>query len=792
MDTTLVYNFPNITKSDTITAVVSNFPDEFTLSDNAMGIGDSILHQINESNVKIDSVYSILQHGSAEGWGVAQVISIIAIPLIIAVFALSLPLILNAVWKMDSIYQSREVSRILDQSWQMILCLFLICINALLLLSWLLFPELQNRMVYTLPITTAGLVISVLIFYRAVRKFSNPYMIMDQLERRYRREFVLTYVKMKIRGWRLRLRRYIDQNDTSAKNVWDMMIGLNEYNVYYKPDHRYFDRLLAMLRIAIEKNDLTLYYAIKEALERRIQEIKIRSLDTAKMMPIYYKEADALFQFHRDAISLAGSSNDPTFQAGIIDSLSTIYSHSQLPVELNNIGILKSLAQLRGDNGLNVVKKYLNRVNYMYGYIRSMAIISNIVGVDLDEKRYRELLCHNHWRWLRAMHYIFCAYWWQKSGYKIASDVCPPKKRMVPTDMLPVCGADILYQCISALDNFDTRVSTYPIGEVFDISNDSMREMVISYTAFMMYYTANREKNYHAEPLDANERKCMDAVIPLINIAVDSKHIKNVLDQIQFDYTGIDIHAVIARAQNDVLYNESNNIYEQKLNDDRIREIKHQLEHCEQYIQSPIVEGLYRDDDIDYNEEILLRESTIAMAKDFYILPNHDGKLLYSITRSLGQDILNRYLYAWLTCIMQMNVSNKAWNLAHFTKNLRKYTSRNNEQYVLVSIDSPYDSFAYPHPQGIIYVQLSKHHVNLCASTKLFRENAKVAFLIRQDDLPSLRYEEGYESAECDIEDESSREKGLLNVRLNINPHLALRFTKNAKVLRIKCKKIGV
>lgn len=792
MDTTFVYNIPEIQLPDTIKAEVSNFPSEISLSGEVMHVYDSLQTQLSVQSLKIDSIYQLLQQHGAEGWGVEQVVSIIAVPLIISVFAFSLPMILNAIWKMDAQYQSRDVSRIVGYSWQSIVYIGCIMVNVGLLLVWLFAPQWQAGILKMLPYSTTALICSALLFYHAVRNFSNAFLLLKHTESRYKLDYLLTYIPMKIRGWRLRWHRYIDRDNQNAKNAWNTAIGLNEYNINYKADERYFNRLLALLRIVVSTNDLVLFYSVKDSLSKHVNEIKIRSLNRNSYAPIFYKEADAMFRFHRDAIALVGQCNEPTFQEDIIDSISSIYSHSQIPVEFNNNWILKSLAQLNGETGLNMVRRYLSRVNSMYGYIPTMAIISSVTGVDIDEKKFREYQCRREWRWMKDMHYMFCAYWWAKNEYQFVPEFCPAKTRMLQTDILPVCSADALYQCISTIDSIDTYSLTFPLGQVFAVTKESMRDMVLKYTVWLMYYTSKRDKLYYRQPLDKTKRACMSNVLSQLHDIAFGAFMKNVLEINQFSGGGISITDIINDAYKEVSYHETRKTYERKIYETRCNELKQRLMHCEQYAQTYVTEGIYREDNMPYTDESPIGEWTVALSKDFFIQSDNDGEKLYSLTRSVGRDVLNRYMYVWLECIGKMKTDTKTWDPIHFSKKIQEIVLKSKQSYVLVSMDSPLDTFAYPYPKGVMYNKISCHMLDLCATTKLYRENSQVAYLIRKDDLPTLQYEGGFDKAECKIDDESSREDGLLQVRLTVNPHLVMRFNKNARVLRILCKKISV
>lgn len=792
MDTTFVYNIPEIQLLDTITAEVSNFPDQIGLSDEVMCAYDSVLTQLTEANSKTDSIYHLLQQYGIEGWGVEQVVAIIAVPLIISVFAFSLPMILNAIWKMETEYHSRDISRLVGRSWQSIVYIVCIIFNVGLLLFWLFAPHRQTEIIRILPYSTTALIGSALLFYWNVRDLSNAFMLLKHIDRRYKIDYWLTYMPTLFRGWRLRLRKFFDNKDPVAKNAWNTAIGLNDYYVNYRADERYFNRLLALLRIVVSTNDLLLFYSIKESLSAHVNEIKIRSLNRNNYAPIFYKDADAMFRFHRDAIAVVGQSSEPTFQEDIIESVNSIYSHSQIPVEFNNNWILKALVQLNGDTGLKMVRLYLSRVNSMFNYIPSMAIIASVTGVDIEEKKDREFQCRREWRWMKDMHYMFCAYWWAKNEYRFVPEFCPAKTRMFPSNILPVCGADVLYQCISTIDSIDTLSLTFPLGQVFAVTKEYMRDIVLKYTAWLMYYTARRDNHYDRLPLDKSRRECIKNVLTQLDNEATGPFIKHVIEINRFDDTGIDIKSIIDDAYKEVSYHETRKTFERSIYKVRCNELKQRLWHCEQYAQSHVTEGIYREDEMLYTDESPIKEWTVALSKDFFIQSGYDGDQLYRLTNSIGRDILNRYAYVWLECVSRMNVRTKKWDPIHFSKYIQRSVKKDKHQYVLVSIDSPFDSFVYRYPPGIAHHSLSRHLLELCATTKLFRENYQVAYLIRKDDLPTLQYEKGFDHADCVIEDESSRKEGLMRVRLTVNPHLVMRYNKHAYVLRILCKKISV
>ena len=776
MDTTFVYNIPKITIPDTQEVVVTNMPEKVALTDDAISVFDSLQNQLLSSNAKMDSIYAFLQQRGIDGWGVGQLIAIIAIPLIIAIFAFTVPLLLNAMWKTEAIYQSRQISSMLSTSWQKKVYFVFIIISVATLLFWMFVPTLAGIITSALPYVTTGLVASAVLFYITVHNYNDPYEVLDHLESQYKREFRWTILRVKCTDCILRIRSFFDKNDKNAQEVWDLDISVNKHNPYYGVDKLYFMRVLALMRLAISKHDVHLFNFISLDEYTFISKIKLRSLNQDKAVPLY-QLADPMFAFYGDAISLVGQSSEPYFQDSIIRSLCVIFNHSQLPTDSHYMDILKAIARLNGDNGQSFVRRYMKRVNNMYSTIPSIPMIAYIEGRSVEEKKELEKTYRDQWRWIRDIHYMLCAYWWDRSDGALASAFVPSKKRKSPTDILPVNSTEILYQYVCTYSDIEENwMRKWYTEQIFDVSIDDMHDLIVRYTAFMMNYTANGNDDAYVEPLnDLMQKHEKEAILALID-AAKRMSLDGALP-------------VITKSETVMLSNETNGVYEQKLNPDLCIALINRLYHCEQYIKQPVVAGLFREETVVCDSEENLGEYVVIFNKEIFLQTAVEAKYVYNIVRYIEKDLFCRYVHAWFTSVGQMNVKEVSWKLAHFCRNLFNYMHGESKQYVVVSFDGTVDSFFHDYLEKIAYVPLTYGDVELFSKTKLYKECGETVFVIRKEDLPSQQYETGYDKATCSINDESSREEGMLSVRVNVNPHLVLRFNKSAKVLRIKCKR---
>ena len=74
--------------------------------------------------------------------------------------------------------------------------------------------------------------------------------------------------------------------------------------------------------------------------------------------------------------------------------------------------------------------------------------------------------------------------------------------------------------------------------------------------------------------------------------------------------------------------------------------------------------------------------------------------------------------------------------------------------------------------------------------TKIYLENENKLYIIRKEDMPSLQYEANHDKTICTINEEMSEDSCMQLVRMNIDPHMVVKYNKNAKIFRIVPEKL--
>lgn len=793
MDTTFVYNIPEVTISDTITALVTNMPEKIGLSDEVLSVYDSIQLQLNESNAKIDSLYHLLESRSADGWGIDQIVAIIAIPLMIAIFAFTLPLLFSAAAKIEKAYQCEAITMKLEGSWQRKLYMGSLIVSIGVLILMMLFPTVRAICIWTLPILCLVLVTSVLLFYNTVSNFSKPYWVVERLNGWFKGDYRKTLRNNVLRAKKWKVLNWTRKKDDVYLKIFKTFDEFNSYDPYWKADKRFYERLYALLLVAVNSENIELVSTIRSKWYEQIEQSKFRSFEKEGNVYWQFCFETELFSFHEKAITLLGQCSDSKFQDIAIANLYTTLDHAQLPWESDIMRVLHALVFLPRESGVRMVRRYMFKAHRMYMSVRRIPQMSYVCGEDVEHKKDKEIRCRQEWNWIRNIHYLLSAYWWNKGGYELLSAACPKQEYRYIFDLFPVSGVDVLYQHIHAMHAIESSIegiSEWQIGELFDTTKEEMMEIVNRYTTFLMYYTAHREKTYYPEAIEESVMDKVDRYMDAIGHLIDDKKVRLALEAIHMDVSCIPMVSYINECRQILLRDVQEDEYSKKINIETIRELKRLLSDSIQLVRTSSMEGIYRVDDEPFPNEIGFNKCSLKMDKPFFTLKEVDDHAIFQTSRNIANILSNRYLYAWLSAISQMHIETVDCDALHFKEQLIQYTGGDSNTYIVISLDSPFNTVVYPYYHNeFIWVELNKFGYSYCGNTKLFKENERVIYVMRIEDLPSLQYEPGHTHSECTIQDESSKKSGDLSVRFEIDPHLRLCYDKTAKVLRIRSKR---
>lgn len=235
----------------------------------------------------VDSITSVVVNIANEGAGYPSMVSVIAIPLIIAIFAFAAPLLRNVVNEIEIRYKCSEITNFFN-SYRPYLCFkSLLVINIFEVFVYALcleIPRFQYPQVFSaiLCVSTFCLVCSTLYFIRKSSQFSNPAM----LYKAFYEKLVCTnpfgsaydpsrglYTIIQYGEWRMFFRNLSKIIRRKGNLGSDFMLKINEREAFFK-------RLQSTLEVSYESHNLNSFDEICVLIRKKIDNYQNEIIST--------------------------------------------------------------------------------------------------------------------------------------------------------------------------------------------------------------------------------------------------------------------------------------------------------------------------------------------------------------------------------------------------------------------------------------------------------------------------------------------------------------------------------
>ena len=173
----------------------------------------------------------------------------------------------------------------------------------------------------------------------------------------------------------------------------------------------------------------------------------------------------------------------------------------------------------------------------------------------------------------------------------------------------------------------------------------------------------------------------------------------------------------------------------------------------------------------------------------------------HNVFYDLQQVFRSRYIYMMYEAISQMKIKDVEVKWGDFEQVFLKHVGENGDGYVIIDTDCNLDAMIRMDklPEGVMwsphrYYKKAYHYDAGLGSSFHLRDLPlgclfdDTVIIMRMADLPVLVPTSEIELPEVSIVDESSREKGWAPVRITVDPCLVARYSKTAKVVRVRFK----
>ena len=725
---------------------------------------------------QLDSIQSQIQAIAENGVGYNDVVSHIAFPLIIALFAFAFTYLFSVITRINDKYNSEHISKMFKKSWSYRCYMWgsgvsvgnLVLMGLLSLLlkdtAFLTFKGIMNWISLVVAGSYAGII---LWFVNTCLKYDDHQKMLDLIVERYEK----------------------DKKKNSAKNERT-------------------ERLIGLCRYAVREQNADL----KARILNKVDELDKAERDEKKGYTQFYT-----MRFYEHIVeTYIQTQQDSETERDLLWHWSRSFRHDQLPLTAVIYRMLGKMVEAVKRGRVSLYEVYMENCKLRYDYINKLHEVSFAVGENVEKQKKVDKESLETWRELRDVHYLAAAYLFSIGHFETAR-IMLKGIGIGNQSFFPVTTPQILKLFVNIKEKQDVNSgSFYHISMSIDkvIGHKYERDMLEKFTAFMLLLSEDPGED-DLYILNDEKRKILqdeyEELVKYGNLWKQHAEIVGLYPVIQEKQIEEQIKTGMERLTNGVISEEKPKLENKKKaspktffdlklspkDEEPVRELFNVILYNN---RGNITDGLNGDYTEDKREEVALGSYTFLTSKKTVLDTNiwrHP-----SVVNDMMQVFRTRFFYILYEALSQMKIKDVCVKWNEFEKPFLKYVGDKGRQFVILDTDSHLDGLLkmddlaegekwslHRHYKGAYYYNAGFGTMYNLRDVPLAESYNQTVMVVRFSDLPVIVPERDDIRPEVMINDEPNREIGWAAVRITAEPHLVAKYSKNAEVLRVMFKK---
>ncbi|MCR5152805.1 MAG: hypothetical protein K6A98_06600 [Prevotella sp.] len=727
---------------------------------------------------EIDSIQKQLQYVIDNGTGYSNAVAIIAIPLIIALFAFAFTYLFSVITRINEKYNSEHISGMFKTclpyrcymlgSAISVGYIILIGVLSLVLRGGEVHEVFMAVMNWTSLFVAGGYAAIILWFVHTCLNYDDHQKMLGLIEARYNKE--------KSNTWALNIR---------TQRLTDLCL--------------YAERTQNANLSAIVMN--------------RVNELdKTERIATNKNTTFYTKS------FYESIVeSYIQSPHDSEAERSLLWNWSRTFRHDMVPYTGVIYNMLGKMVEAVKRGRLSLFEVFMENCKLRYDYINEIPKVSYAKGENVDVLKKTEEECLDTWRELREVHYLAVAHLFTIGHYEVAGVL--RKSVGNSSTFFPTTAAQILKNYANSKEKQDEKTGSFfrisqsmsinkVIGHKYDL------EMLEKFTAMMLLLSVepDGEEEYL---LDEKKRKLIEnkrtdivkfgqlwsqhnELLRLYPTIQDRK-IEDIIEQALSRLTNGEIPKKKARSGK-TGKDAIQTLYDLKLSEQEKGPVRELFDTIIYNNRSSITDGLNGDWKEDKKDVVSLGAYTFLTSKE--IVLNKEIWRHPSVFNDMLQVFRSRYIYIVFEALSQMKVKDVEMKWGEFERMFTKYVGENGEHYVIMDTECSVDALVKMDPlregqkwpfhryyKRAYYYNTGYGTMFNLRDVPLAESYDKTVILVKFADLPVLESVAENGRPVVTVEDEPQRDKGWASVRVTADPKLVAKYSKNAEVIRLRLSK---
>ena len=788
-----------------------------------------------------ERIHEQLQDIYVNGTGYNDIVSVICIPLIIALFAFSFPFIFQMINHINDKYASKSISLIFSSSktykfFRIVnsLSIFYVLIFGVMTILWKEFILITHlQLLNWVTITVAFIyTFAIISFVNYCIKFNNPDKLVEIIKNRYQNERRWTTIQQKKISCKVLIRRLLKHKDTVGNMILHSAKSYvnNWYNVV--PNDNYITRLIAIVTYSVKSNDFGLFQNVLEALDFIIDEEKNSTCTYSSEKSDVIKEASnhrlTIRFFKEFLISYIPFKNFNMHEEMIISKLLGAFDKTKYLNYGDSLQLAQCMLKMIEGEHMTFLEKYVDKSSYYFKYICTLPKISFIKCGCVDERPKVEEKSVKCWNNLCSLHYAVLAYAFDKDYFSILSFHKEKDYKSI-NNLYPIYGSDILIRYAYCL-----KSDKYGYDQLFDRDLD-VKKILSKYTTALLLIIHNLDETITEtvtnEIIDVieNSKSNLDENVDIIKSNAQLRHIYPHLADVDWNerfnfFLGIIKSKWVfknkprkelkscsfvnvlckliglnnARIDREGFEAKSLNLYTLRLNENIKRDFHSKLNSFNLDISRYLPNGLINAQCNKQTEEKIVGPCQLLVYKPCFLFENYYNHLnLYGEYLELFG---NRITYLALSAFREMNI--KEYNVTSVAFNLffEEFTHGKRTDYVLIGVESPFHAILniqfkgnkLTYGEDVLYIDIRSPRVNLLTDLEDYSFFKDKLIIVAKQDLPAMIDIGEKDEIGIDYNDISNEKKLDFAVRITVDISKKIVFNPNANIAVVRLKKMSL
>lgn len=726
---------------------------------------------------KIDSIHAQLQQITEYGTGYSSAVAIIAIPLIIALFAFAFTYLFSVITRINEKYNSEHISGMFKTclSYRCYMWGSAVSVGYIILMGVLslvikeeAYGAFMDVMNWSSCIVAGAYAGVILYFVHTCLEYDDNQKMLGLIEARYQKERSKTWAR-NIRTQRLTaLCLHADKN----QNANLLATVMNRVNELDKAER-------------LEKKKITTFYT----------------------MNFYENIVDSYIQ----------SPHPSEAERSLLWYWSRTFRHDQIPYTGVIYSMLGKMVEAVKRGRFSLFEAFMENCKLRYDYINQIPRVNYAQGDCVEEQEKVEKDVLDIWQELRGVHYLAAAHLFTLGYYEVAGVL--RKGAGNNNTFFPMTAAQMLKNYANCKEKQDERTGSFfhmtsslSIDKVIGHKYD--QDMLEKFTAIMLLLSVEPEGE-EEYLLDDKKRKIIEdnkeKIIKNGNLWTAHAELLRLFPEIQDkkieDVISLAMHCF---SSGEFLQEKSKRgrkgkepvqtLYDLKLSEQDEKPLKELFDTILYSNQNGITDGLNGDWSDNNKETVALGAYTFLTSKD--IVLNKEIWRHPSVFNDMQQVFRSRYLYIVFEALSQMNVKDVDMKWGEFEKIFTKYVGENGEQYIIMDTECSVNALVKMDPlpegqkwslhryyKGAYYYNTGFGTMFNLRDVSLAGSFDKTVVFVKFADLPVLKPETEDARPSVALSDESNKETGRSTVRVTVDPHLVAKYSKQAEVIRVRLRK---